>query len=138
PGSGLFVERRLQHLAALTDLVVMAPIAAVQYGNPHGKRLLLQKPAARAGSGKLETLHPRWFYPPFSGSFTALWLFACLTLPLYLLQKRFRFEIIDTHFGHPEGIAGSFLAGLLRLPFTMTLRGNEPKHSATAISRFLM
>jgi glycosyltransferase involved in cell wall biosynthesis len=54
------------------------------------------------------------------------------------LRREFPFEVIDTHFGHPEGIAGALLSAALGVPFTMTLRGNEPKHSHGSLERFWM
>src|SRR5262249_37299839 len=37
-----------------------------------------------------------------------------------------------------EGIAGALLSTALGVPFTMTLRGNEPKHSRGRLERFWM
>jgi len=54
------------------------------------------------------------------------------------LRREFSFDVIDTHFGHPEGVAGGLLSALLGVPFTMTLRGNEPKHSRSSLERFWM
>jgi glycosyltransferase involved in cell wall biosynthesis len=83
-------------------------------------------------------LHPRWFYPPFSGSISACWLFLRLMPVVSRLRREFRFDVIDTHFGHPEGVTGALLSAALGVPFTMTLRGNEPKHSRTLPGRFWM
>jgi glycosyltransferase involved in cell wall biosynthesis len=58
-----------------------------------------------------------------------------LVSKLACLRKEFPFDVIDTHFGYPEGIAGAVLASWLGVPFTMTLRGNEPKHSQSRLGR---
>ena len=140
PAQGLFVQRRLQHLSELCDVRVVAPFAVVQYGNPLGKRLRIGKrlcPTKR-WDGKMPVLHPRWLYPPFSGSLIGCWLFLQLIRPLARIRIEFPFEIIDTHFGHPEGVAGCWLALAFGVPFTMTLRGNEPKHSRSRLERFWM
>jgi glycosyltransferase involved in cell wall biosynthesis len=140
PAQGLFVHRRLQHLAQLADLRVVSPFAIVQYGNPKGKRIRLNErhcPANRM-EGDLPICHPRWFYPPFSGSLIAFWLSLQMIRPLLRIRKEFPFEIIDTHFGHPDGIAGALLSLALGVPFTMTLRGNEPKHSRSRLGRLWM
>jgi glycosyltransferase involved in cell wall biosynthesis len=86
----------------------------------------------------MSVLHPRWFYPPLSGSLIPFWLSLQLLLPILRLRKDFPFEVIDTHFGFPEGIAGLFLSLATNVPFTMTLRGNEPKHSRSKLTRFCM
>src|SRR4051812_44913124 len=66
PRQGIFVERRLAHLAELADVQVMAPFAILQYGNPKGKRLRVgaHGPAAPSSDGNLRVTHPRWFYLP--------------------------------------------------------------------------
>jgi teichuronic acid biosynthesis glycosyltransferase TuaC len=140
PGQGLFIERRLQHLAELTEVRVVAPLAVIQYGAPSGKRIRMRErscPAHRQ-DGRISVLQPRWFYPPLSGALTAFWLFLRLAPMLVRIRRRFPFEIIDTHFGHPEGIAGAMLSLALNVPFTMTLWGNEPKHSRSPLGRFWM
>jgi glycosyltransferase involved in cell wall biosynthesis len=67
-----------------------------------------------------------------------IWLFLGLLYALVRIRVEFPFEIIDTHFGYPEGIAGALLSSALGIPFTMTFRGNEPKHSVSRIGRFWM
>ncbi len=139
-GQGIFVQRRLQSLAEFAEVMVIAPVAVVQYGNPKGKRFHLGKRAftARRQDGRISVLHPRWFYPPSSGILIPFWLFLQLLWPILRLRKEFSFEVIDTHFGFPEGIAGLFLSIATGVPFTMTLRGNEPKHSRGRLTRFWM
>src|SRR4051812_39739873 len=63
PGQGIFVQRRLQHLSELTDVMVVAPFALVQYGNQNGNRLRIgeSRCPARAADGNMTILHPRWF-----------------------------------------------------------------------------
>jgi teichuronic acid biosynthesis glycosyltransferase TuaC len=140
PGQGLFVQRRLQHLAELTQVMVVAPFAVVQYGNQSGSRIRIGESACPLSrtEGGMTILHPRWFYSPFSGSLSACWLFLRLLPLMSRLRRRYPFEVIDTHFGHPEGVAGALLSTALGVSFTMTLRGNEPKHSRTRLGRFWM
>ena len=140
PGQGVFVQRRLRSLAGLADVRVVSPFAVVQYGNPRGKRLRIGRSGcpAHARDGGIPVLHPRWFYPPLSGSLIPFWLFAQLLPRLKSLRRTFPYQVIDTHFGFPDGIAGSSSFERVTVPFTMTLRGNEPKHSRTRLGRILM
>jgi glycosyltransferase involved in cell wall biosynthesis len=140
PHQGVFVERRLQHLAEVADVQVIAPVAVVQYGKPKGKRLYFGEDACprRRQGGAVPVWHPRWFYPPFSSGLIPFWLALGLAYRLARLHREFAFEIIDTHFGFPEGIAGAAVSLFLRVPFTMTLRGNEPKHSRGRLDRLAM
>lgn len=139
PRQGIFVQRRLQSLAELTEVRIVSPLALVQYGSPKGSRLRMRRicPVDRQ-DGNVSVLAPRWFYPPLSGSLTPVWLFAALAHPLKRLRRNYPFEILDTHFGYPEGIAGALLSTMLGIPFTMTLRGNEPKHSRGISGRWWM
>src|SRR6185295_11237137 len=68
PGQGLFVQRRLQYLAELTEVTMVAPFAVMQYGNQSGSRVRIGEsrcPLRRSDAG-MTVLHPRWFYPPLS------------------------------------------------------------------------
>lgn len=140
PQQGVFVQSRLQSLAERAEVRVIAPCALVQYGSPKGQKVRLGKarrPANRL-NGALPVWHTPWFYPPFSGSLIPFWLAAQLIYPLRRMRSEFPFEVIDTHFGFPEGITGALLSSVFGVPFTMTLRGNEPKHSRSRLGRFWM
>ncbi len=140
PQLGIFVRRRLQQLAGLSEVRVAAPFTVVKYGNPKGKRFRIGKnqcPDDRQ-DGAIQVVHPRWFYVPFGGGLTAFLLFLQVLYPLARMRRLFPFEVIDTHFGYPDGIAGALLSMALRVPFTMTLRGNEPKHARNLAGRCCM
>jgi glycosyltransferase involved in cell wall biosynthesis len=140
PNQGVFIERRLKRLADIADLQVISPFAVVQYGNPKGKRIRIGNTGCpvRRQDGRIAVSHPRWFYPPCSGSLTPFWLFAQMLHRIARLRHEFAFEILDAHFGFPDGIAGGLLASALGVPFTITFRGNEPKHSRTWLGHLLM
>ena len=140
PGLGLFVRRRLQHLAKLVSLQLVSPFAVVRYLPESGKLIRFchrTYPVLRC-DGRIPVLQPLWIYPPNGGIFTTVWLFLRLIAPLFRLRQGFSFELIDTHFGYPDGIAGSFLSWFFRVPYTMTLRGNEPKHCRSWLARRTM
>jgi glycosyltransferase involved in cell wall biosynthesis len=54
------------------------------------------------------------------------------------MSGAFPFQVIDTHFGYPDGITGALLSMAFRVPFTVTLRGSEPKHSRNILGRYFM
>ena len=137
PGLGLFVRRRLQHLSMHADVKVISPLAVFQYGGPAGARVRTGdgRCPARRQDGLLEVMHPRWFYPPMGGSLNALLLASQLIGPMTRLKKRFPFEVIDAHFGYPDGIAAALLGKALAVPFTITLRGNETLHATSRLTR---
>jgi teichuronic acid biosynthesis glycosyltransferase TuaC len=122
PGAGLFVRSRLQHLAALADLELVAPIRMMDSASNAGV------PAERQDENLL-VLHPRWVYIPGAGLFGAMLLFLSVLLEAARIRKRFPFQIIDAHFGYPEGIVAGMLARCFGRPFLVTLRGSEVEHA---------
>ena len=125
---GLFVRARLQQLSTFTQVKVVAPVAA--WGRHPDQKI----PPCRHDQN-LEVLHPRWIYLPGTGVLTAFLLFVQMIWPLARLRKHFPFELLDAHFGYPEGIAAALLAGVFRVPFTITLRGSELLHAQHGLRR---
>jgi glycosyltransferase involved in cell wall biosynthesis len=132
PQYGLFVSRRLRQLAELTDEVkvrVIAPISVFDYAGRRSRLVRWRTVPPRRSEGPLEIFHPQWIYPPFGGATNALWLHARLDPFLAGLRRTFRFDVIDAHFAHPDGVAAAMLAGRFGCPFLVTLRGSEPAHA---------
>jgi glycosyltransferase involved in cell wall biosynthesis len=132
PQLGLFVRRRLRQLAELSgevEIRVVAPIPIFDYAGRHTRLFRWRTAPARRDDGPLEIFHPHWFYPPLGGASNAVWLHARLDPFLAQLRRSFRFDLIDAHFGHPDGVAAAMLAGRFGCPFLVTLRGSEPAHA---------
>jgi len=88
--------------------------------------------------GEPLTVHPRWLYPPGGTPLNVACLFLRL-LPLFLQLRRERpVDVIDAHFGYPEGVVAALLARVLRVPFSVTLRGSEIPFAAYLWRRRLM
>lgn len=138
PGLGLFVRSRLLQVAKMAEIAVVAPVPAIDYSNPQGKWLRgLRVPSRRDDAG-IEVLHPRWIFPPGGTPVNVLCLFLRLLGALFRLRSRFRFEVIDAHFGYPDGVAAALLAVVFRCPFTITLRGSEPVFAAYRYRRMCL
>jgi glycosyltransferase involved in cell wall biosynthesis len=138
PGKGLFVRSRLEAIASRASLLVVAPIATLDYANPQ-RRLLaaLRIPRERA-EGPIAVFHPRWLYPPWGGWTNAFFLFARLLPALARLRRHRSVDLIDAHFAHPEGIAAVLLGRLLGLPVLVTIRGSELRYRRQRWKRFWM
>lgn len=135
---GLFVRARLERIAALARVTVVAPVLWFDYrklAHPGGTKAAIP---AGGCDGLLEVVHPRWIYVPGAGVLTAMLLFVQLLGPLYRLKKSGRCQLLDIHFGYPEGVAGCLLASVLRVPFTVTLRGAELLHGRYRLRRAAM
>jgi glycosyltransferase involved in cell wall biosynthesis len=129
---GLFVRSRLQHVAEILPVVAVSPVALIDYA---GRRRIGGYPPRKLTDHNLEVLYPRWLYPP-RGGMTNGWLLAARLLPfLRRLRQERPFEVIDAHFGHPEGVAAAFVSAALGVPFTVTLRGSEVMHAQQARGR---
>ncbi len=130
PGHGLFIRRRLRHVAALAPLRVVAPLAAVDYGHPQRRFFENWRLPRACHDEGLAVDFPRFFYPPFGGALNAGCLAARLIPFLSRLRREFPFDILDAHHGHPDGVAAAIVAARLGCPFAVTLRGNETRLGA--------
>ncbi|HEX2458093.1 MAG TPA: oligosaccharide flippase family protein, partial [Vicinamibacterales bacterium] len=138
PGKGLFVRSRLEAIRSRTSLLVVAPIASLDYANPQRNLFAaLRIPRARK-EGHMHVLHPRWLYPPYGGWTNAFFLFARLLPVLARLRARCPFDVIDAHFAHPEGIAAVLLGRILGRPVLVTLRGSEFRYYRQRSKNFWM
>jgi len=113
-------------MAAQADIVALAPVALLDHGRPRDRGGDIPR---RRTDGSLEVLHPRWVYPPLGGILNSFFLLFGILGPALGLRKRFDFQVIDAHFGYPEGVACVLLGIVLRLPVVITLRGNETMHA---------
>ena len=139
PGLGTFVRSRLRHMTSQAEIKVMAPLAVLDYAaiwaGTSGKAC--RAPAQRWDEG-LEVFHPRWLYPPGAGALSTLFLLVSLLPRIGLLRRRYRFQLIDAHFGHPSALAAALLSAVFGCPFVVTLRGDETHHAKYALRRYWM
>jgi teichuronic acid biosynthesis glycosyltransferase TuaC len=126
PHRGTFIRSRLLGLAELADVRLLSPVALIDYGNRH--RRLTPGLVADYREQSLQVHHFRWFYPPFGGILNAGFLFLRLVFNL-APSDQFQFDLIDSHFGFPDGIAASWLSRWSNRPYSITLRGNETLHA---------
>jgi lipopolysaccharide exporter len=138
PGKGLFVRSRLDAMASRANLFVVAPVASLDYANPHGDLLAAWRIPRERKEGRIDVLHPRWLYPPYGGWINAFFLGARLLPHLVSRQARRPFDVIDAHFAHPEGIAAVLVGKILRRPVFVTLRGSEFRYQHQRLKRYWM
>ena len=74
----------------------------------------------------IETVHPRYFITPKVGMvFYGCTMFLSLLPYVRSLQKNFAFELIDSHFLYPDGMAAVLLGRYLRKPVIVSARGSD-------------
>lgn len=138
PALGIFVARRLEQLAAHADIHVLAPVPLADYGRWRTLSFAPSPAPSERREYGVAIHHPRWWYPPWGGSANA-WLLARQSeAPARALFRSWPFELIDAHFGYPDGVAAAKLAERLGVPFTLTLRGNETMHAQSPAIREAM
>ena len=132
PGAGLFVRERMFRVGAQLPMAVVAPTPWF----PLQSLLRRWRPGFRSGAPRYErqlgfdVWFPRFFSVPgvlkgLDGFFMALG-----ALPrLWHLKRAGRLDLIDAHFGYPDGYAATLLGRWLNVPVTITLRGTEQRHA---------
>jgi len=138
PMAGLFVRERMFRVGAQLPLAVVAPTPWF----PLQGLLRRVRPGFRPGAPRHETQrgfdvwYPRFLSVPgvlkrFDG-----WLMALGALPaLWRLRRAGRLDLIDAHFGYPDGHAATLLGRWLGVPVAITLRGTEPRQARDAVLR---
>ncbi|HRZ05527.1 MAG TPA: glycosyltransferase [Candidatus Competibacteraceae bacterium] len=132
PGAGLFIRERMFRVAQRLPLVVVSPQPwfplqrVIRWFAPNFR---LPTPAFEM-QGTISIYRPRFFCVPrflknLDGFFMALGAFSTVRM----LKKSQNFNLIDAHFGYPDGYAATMLGHWLKLPVTITLRGTETGHA---------
>lgn len=129
PQHGLFVLERLRHCARLAEIRVIAP-------RPFYPWPTMQAVPRREVLGGLHIEHPTFRYIPRLGkALDGLFLYASALRSVRRLQSEFDFDLIDAHFGYPDGFAAVMLGRSLHRPVVLTLRGTEPLVAAAGAGR---
>lgn len=130
--AGLFVRERAFRLGARVPLTVVAP----QPWFPLQGLLRRWKPGFRPGAPAserqrgFEVRYPRFLsVPGMLKSLDGVFMALAAWPRLRALQREGRLDVIDAHFGYPDGRAASLLARWLGVPYTVTLRGTETRHA---------
>jgi teichuronic acid biosynthesis glycosyltransferase TuaC len=133
PVAGVFVRERMFRVARHLPITVISP----QPWFPGQGLVRAWRPDYRPPRAAFEVMdgvevhRPRFFALP--GVLRRLdgWFVALAARPLLRrLQQQGRADILDAHFGYPDGYAGSVLARWSKLPFVLTLRGKEERLAA--------
>lgn len=126
PIRGGFVRKRLQAIAKDADVLMVSPVPALDYSHPRRRVLSGWGVPLWRTDELIRVWYPRWLYPPFGTPINSGTLFLHIWPKVAQLHRENPFNLIDAHFGFPEGVAAAFLARRLHLPLVVTLRGHEP------------
>lgn len=130
PTQGIFVENRLRHLLQDEDVnaIVIAPVPWFPFKSnifgSYGRAAQADQVETKNG---LKIYHPRYLVIPKVGMLLTPYFLAnsAKRAAKKIMQNGAKFDVIDSHYLFPDGVAASRLAKSLRLPFTMTARGSD-------------
>ncbi len=133
PGHGLFVENRLRHLIASGEvsLRVVAPIPWFPFTSARfGKYGAYARAPRYEERNGVPIYHPRFPVIPKIGRNATPRLLYQAVRPLVesLIRDGNDFDLIDSHYFYPDGVAAVHLARALAKPVTITGRGTDLNH----------
>ncbi|MBK8401734.1 MAG: glycosyltransferase family 4 protein [Propionivibrio sp.] len=130
PGHGIFVETRLRELLGTGEVEtrVVAPVPWFFSTHPRygDYARMAETPRAEHYNG-IDIEHPRYLLPPRTGMNIAPLSIAIASIPAVrrIIKEGFDFDIIDSHYYYPDGVAAAMLARWFNKPFVVTARGTD-------------
>lgn len=127
PLHGVFVRERIQALARLCNLQVIAPVPWAPSARWLGQRYYTYSQVLhKEQDGDITVWHPRFVViPKLFKSLDGLLLGACSLAPVKTVRRLFPFDLIDAHWAYPDGVAAAVLAMVFHVPFSITVRGDD-------------
>ena len=131
PLAGLFIRERMFRVARRLPVTVVAPVTwspvdgLIRCWRPHYR---LTQPLNTVDAG-IPVLRPRYVSIPGPILMDGAGMAAAVDGIVRGITATGGPWIIDAHFAYPDGYAASLLARRLGLPYTITLRGTEIRHS---------
>ncbi len=128
PGHGVFVENRLRHLLGSNEIEtdVVAPVPWFPLTNRRfGAYADFARVPAHEQRHGIDVYHPRYPLLPKIGMSSAPWFMAIAMRRLLrrLIEQGRDFDLIDSHYFYPDGVAATLLGGWLQKPVIITARG---------------
>lgn len=132
PVAGLFIRERMFRVARRLPVTIIAP----QPWFPLQGWVRRWKPNYRPDRVRLERVgdvevhRPRFLaFPGIGRRFDGFFIALAVRRLLRRLMAAGRADLLDVHFGYPDGHAGYLLSRWCGLPYTLTLRGKEERLS---------
>ena len=122
PSSGIFVLNRLAALSEIASVRIVQPVPWCPQVAP--LPAWARTPAHEAE--RVEITHAPMFYVPrLFKSLDGYWLDRAIASLARSNHARAPLDLIDAHFGYPEGVGSLRLARRLGIPLFITIRGSE-------------
>jgi len=127
PYRGVFIKERMTTFAKRTgsEVKVVAPVPyypAIRFGS----RWLFSQIARHEVRDGLDVYHPRYAMTPKVGMLSyGILMYLSVLRMISRLRKTFDFDVIDSHFVYPDGLAGVLLGRHFRKPVVVSARGSD-------------
>lgn len=130
PSRGVFVENRLRHLLADTEVEsrVVSPIPWFPFaGRLSSEYAAFAKVPAEDRRHGIPIRYPRYLNLPKVGMLAQPFLMAAAARPALqrLIRDGYDFDLLDAHYFYPDGVAAALLARSLGKPLVITARGTD-------------
>jgi glycosyltransferase involved in cell wall biosynthesis len=126
PSFGIFVQEQARKLQQIFDLEVMAPVPWFPFINTVPKYKHFQSLEKEEYFNGIKVYRPRYFLIPKFFKFLDYYLY--FHVLRHFLAKVFKnndFDIIHSHWGYPDGLAGLRWSRNLKKKCILTVHGNE-------------
>lgn len=136
PGAGVFIRERMFRVGKHLPITVVAPQAwfplqgLIRRFRPHFRPMA---PRFELMQG-VEVYRPRFLsFPGILKQFDGLLMALSVRGLVRRLVREKQVDVLDVHFGYPDGRAGTLLGRWLKLPVVLTLRGKEERQARTSV-----
>lgn len=137
PNAGVFIRERMFRVGEHVPIVVVAPQpwfpghALIRWFRPHFRPMAARQEVMDG----VDVHRPRFFcIPGLLKSVDGLFMACSTFFAVRRIARRHRANIIDAHFGYPDGYAAVLLGRWLKLPVMLTLRGNEARQARSRLA----
>jgi glycosyltransferase involved in cell wall biosynthesis len=130
PSGGIFVLNRVAAMARQSNLHALQPVPYFPWINPLPE---WARPKARVQAGLPIEHAPMFYIPRVLKSLDAAWLARAVEARIDRLHRTRPIDLIDAHFGYPEGAACVDIGRRLGIPVVVTIRGFENEYASRHI-----
>lgn len=138
PNAGVFIRERMFRVGQKFPIVVVAPVPWFPFQGVLRHFRAHFRPDAPVFENMMgvKVFRPRFISFPGLFKFMDGFFMALGSLSIMRqLKKTFNFNVIDAHFGYPDGYAATLLGNWLKVPVTITMRGTEVPHAREKLRR---
>jgi teichuronic acid biosynthesis glycosyltransferase TuaC len=122
PSSGIFVHNRLAAMAAHSDLRAIQPVPYLPIAKPLPAWARAER---RIQDGLPVENAPMFYVPGVLKALDARWLARSIRPIVVRLHREQPIDLIDAHFGYPDGAGCARIARKIGVPVFITVRGFE-------------